>query len=174
MAESTATEKNTEGTKGGRKPITGRREFASDGMRLTAERLIENVTVQFKEFLERASYLDLYLLWDVLDQHSGISGHLYQDDATLGQAFMDALGLPGSDSEEEPEGDIERSAGDNEPAAEEEVPAWVEKTPDECRYTLVMFDSAGDAAQEIDMGRSEFEILKGHLAACRRHSPAND
>jgi hypothetical protein len=64
------------------KPIK-EREFTCDGMRLTAERLIENVRYEFEEFLERANYLDLHLFYEVVNQHASICGYLNQDDATL-------------------------------------------------------------------------------------------
>jgi hypothetical protein len=90
----------------GGKPIK-EREFTSDGMRLTAERLIENVRYEFEEFLERANYLDLHLFYEVLNRHASICGYLNQDDATLAEAFMDALALPASDQEKEPEADTD-------------------------------------------------------------------
>ncbi|MGI9072473.1 MAG: hypothetical protein ACR2JB_14425, partial [Bryobacteraceae bacterium] len=142
-----------------RKPIE-ERKFVSEGMRLTAERLIENVRGEFEEFVEAASYLDLHLLYEVLIQHSSGTRYLDQNNATLGQTFMDVLGLPASDTEEEPPREEARSIGDHESTGAPEVPDWVEETPDEPRYTLVMFGTGGDADQEVDMSRDEFEILK--------------
>jgi hypothetical protein len=106
MAESTVRDENNEGTnnRDRGKPIK-EREFSSDGMRLTAERLIVDVRDEFEQFLERASYLDLHLFYEVLNWHASICGHLDQDDATLAQAFMDAVGLSAPNREKEPEAD---------------------------------------------------------------------
>jgi hypothetical protein len=47
-----------------------------------------------------------------------------------------------------------------------EIPGWVENTPQEQAYELSMFDS-DDNAQQIEMSREEFIALKAHLAALR-------
>jgi hypothetical protein len=69
------------------------RKFASTGMRLSAERLLDSVTDEFEQFIERASYLDLYLLYEVLNQHACNTLYLNQNEASLADAFMASIGI---------------------------------------------------------------------------------
>jgi hypothetical protein len=48
-----------------------------------------------------------------------------------------------------------------------EVPGWINETPDERVYQLVIFDGDGDCRQEVDTTRKEFITLKRCLAALR-------
>ena len=69
------------------------RQFCSAGERLSAESLIEDVQDQCQEFLKYASYLDLRLLYEVLQHHSSNTIPWKQDEAGLADAFMTELGL---------------------------------------------------------------------------------
>ncbi len=55
-----------------------------------------------------------------------------------------------------------------------ERPDWVDETPDECDYRLLMYDSGGGAVQEIVVTRAEYLALKQHLAEMRGLAPAED
>jgi hypothetical protein len=50
-------------------------------------------------------------------------------------------------------------------------PDWLDETPRETEYLLLMNDGAGESQQEIDMTREEFIALKRHLATIRRKNP---
>ncbi|MCC6586235.1 MAG: hypothetical protein IT168_05905 [Bryobacterales bacterium] len=50
---------------------------------------------------------------------------------------------------------------------QQSVPEWVNETPDETTYDLVMFDEGGGPAQRIELTRDEFVGLKEHLASMR-------
>ena len=49
-------------------------------------------------------------------------------------------------------------------------PHWVDNTPDEDWYRLVMYEGGGMAEQSIEIDRAEFIHLKGCLAAHRGYS----
>lgn len=69
------------------------REFPSHGTRLTAEYLLDEVRREFEKFVETASYLDLYVLYEVLNYHCNYHIPFNQDEGVLGAGFMDILGL---------------------------------------------------------------------------------
>jgi hypothetical protein len=48
-----------------------------------------------------------------------------------------------------------------------EIPDWVENTPDDTVYELIMWNPEGDSAQQLEMSREEYIALKAHLAAMR-------
>jgi hypothetical protein len=47
-------------------------------------------------------------------------------------------------------------------------PDWVNVTPQELEYTLVMYDTDGTSVQQIEMNRAEFVALKQCLAGLRQ------
>jgi len=78
------------------------RQFSSDGERLSAKSLIADVQDQCQEFLKYASYLDLRLMYEVLQYHSSNTIPCQQDEAGLADAFMTELGLEAPVSEGTP------------------------------------------------------------------------
>lgn len=48
-----------------------------------------------------------------------------------------------------------------------EKPDWVEETPYETSYNLIMMGEDGGHLQDIELTRTEFIALKGHLAELR-------
>lgn len=50
------------------------------------------------------------------------------------------------------------------------IPLWATETPNEQAYSLVMSDSGGDSAEELDLTRDEYNALKRHLAAMRGYT----
>jgi hypothetical protein len=52
----------------------------------------------------------------------------------------------------------------------EEIPDWVNKTPDECSYVLSMYETGGGSVDEVWITRDEYIRLKRHLAALRAYS----
>jgi hypothetical protein len=48
-----------------------------------------------------------------------------------------------------------------------ETPDWVNETPDDVEYSMMMYDVGGQCEQEIHMTREEFIRLKRWLAALR-------
>lgn len=53
------------------------------------------------------------------------------------------------------------------PVEKTEDPEWVAETPEDSRYSLIMFDTGGTGCQEVDVSRCEFISLKQHLAEMR-------
>lgn len=49
----------------------------------------------------------------------------------------------------------------------EPAPDWVKKTPYECDYYLIMYEGGGDSAEQLEINRNEFLMLKHVLAASR-------
>ena len=47
------------------------------------------------------------------------------------------------------------------------LPDWVNETPDECDYELVMFGEDWGEVQKVQITRSEYLDLKQHLAKMR-------
>lgn len=47
---------------------------------------------------------------------------------------------------------------------------WIQETPRECEYNLIMFSQDGAGIQEIYMTRDEFIALKARLAELRGYS----
>jgi hypothetical protein len=59
----------------------------------------------------------------------------------------------------------------------EPVPDWVNATPDDNEYTLLMWDSGGDSVQQVEITRGEFITVKRWLAALRGYyltAPMNE
>jgi hypothetical protein len=52
----------------------------------------------------------------------------------------------------------------------EAIPEWVNETPDECSYDLIMFDAGGGSEEEIHLSRAEYIALKKLLAAMRGYN----
>jgi hypothetical protein len=44
---------------------------------------------------------------------------------------------------------------------------WFAKTPDECTYSLTMYDDGGGSIQEVKLTREDYLTLKNHLGSIR-------
>ena len=60
-------------------------------------------------------------------------------------------------------------------SAEEQIPDWVNETPDDYAYDLTMYEGGGSVSgQDISLTRDEFVALKQHLAVMRGYLEDNN